>query len=389
MIASCRKTCISLTAVFLVTASSAALAESRLVIKPLFNFSTRQDSNYYKDPVNEVAVITYLLQPGISLGLEDDKFGFQFDYSLDSETYSGANESSFTGHTLRFSGSVKPTSRLRVLLSEELKKTRDPSDLDQFNNSVSRQEYLSNTLKPSLEIGLGERTTASVFYQQKLTNYTSEKEEDSGENRGGLGLNYRLSEDSSVDLKYDHWTMNYDKTSTDYTSDRMTVGLSHNLEFLALNGSVGYHDRKFDGGRLADLGMATFGLGIKLQNPARPEQARSELSVQLDRDYNDQGKGDAYYVTNKLALKGTHQFSRLLSGNLGYVLQKSDYKTANRQDDTSTISGEIAYQLMDWLALSVNGGYESRDSSAAGFDYTSSFVQGKLAFAYTLGSHKE
>lgn len=381
------------------TAASFGAAPKFTVI-PKISVSWRTDSNFYKDENIKRGVHTYLTQPGIELGVETAKSMLTFDYTMNLYDYDErdvvpagtrtAENDDYTGHKLNMKAKTKPFNRLTLGLDEGFVKTRDPSDLDPLNNSVSRDEYSLNRINPLLFYEFGEKFSAGLQYRNTDTDYELGTREDSNEDRGVFDLVYNLTRRSSLDLEYQYWDMDYKLGTSDYTSNQITLIFRNQFKHFTFEIGGGHHDRDFDQAGVQDLDGGVYRFAISAQNPPAPDKPRSYITIASELNYNDAGVGNSYNKAHRISLDAGYTLMEKIPLGISGWYQNTDYEVTNvanpgtREDDTRSISGRIGYLFNDWLTFTLSGGRETRDSNTAGNDYENSFCMFKIDLRYNL-----
>ncbi len=199
------------------------LAAPKFTIKPKVSASWRVDSNFYKAEAHR-EVHTYLLEPGIDLGIETAKSQLSLDYTMNDYRYEdkGADKEDYVGHTAAFMARYRASDRLLLGLENSYYKTRDPSRLDILGDPADRDKYSINRLTPMGFYEFGP-FTLGLRYRNTETDYDIAAREDSTENRGMIDLVFNFTRLTSLDLEYQHWTTDYDLATSDYTSDQIKL----------------------------------------------------------------------------------------------------------------------------------------------------------------------
>ena len=385
------------------------LADAKFTIKPKISASWRLDSNFWKAEENERDVYTYLLQPGIDLGFRTAKSKILVDYTLNAYYYDDrdpvplgqrpASDDDYVGHTLIFQTRHKLTDRFLIGLDDSYYRTRDPSETDRFDDSVARDKYFVNRLTPMLYYDFGEKFTLGLRYRNTVIDYLDDAGgyEDSTEDRGMFDLIYNFSRTASLDLEYQHWQKDYDRATSDYTSDQINLIFSKEFKVVSFGIGGGYHERDFDNPALDDIDVWNYIITAlaEKEGPEEDSPPRSYMRLSAERNFNDQGLDDKYYVATAFTLDVGHVFMEKIKVDITAYYQKSEYErtyglttegtTELRDDDTYHISGDIGYMFTDWLTFTVTAGYKDRDSNLAGYDYENKYFIGQLDFSYDLG----
>ena len=382
------------------------LEAARFTIKPLVTSKWQTDSNFFKAETGEREVYTYLLQPGIDLGFETAKTNISLHYTLNAYYYDDqdtvpagqqkADANDYIGHTAAFKSRYRVFDRLLVGLDDSYSKTRDAAQSDDLSNNVDRDKFTINRLSPMLFYDFGPKFTAGLRYRNTETNYSKGTKEDSSEHRGIFDLIYHLTRAETLDLEYQHWVRGYDKTTSDYTSDQVSLIFKKQFQYTILEVGGGYHQRDFNDPGLDDIDTMAYRVTVRFQNPPAPEtRPKSWLNLSAEMNFNDQGVGDSYYKTHRLSLNVGHIFLEKIKVDAKGTYQRADYErttgltpsgaTELREDDTYTVSLGVGYIFTDWLTFLASVGYESRDSNLQGYDYHNKSVMATLDLSHDLG----
>jgi len=369
------------------------LAAPKFTIKPKVSAGGQVDSNFYKAEARDREVYTYILQPGIDLGVETPKGRLSLDYTMNDYSYEdkdtvpageqAADKEDYLGHTATLMARYRAFDRLLLGLDNSYYKTRDPAHADISSDPVDRDKYSINRLTPMGFYEFGP-LSLGLRYRNTGTDYDIAAREDSTENRGMLDLVFNFTRLTSLDLEYQHWKRDYDRTS-DYTSDQLKLIFRRQFKYFSFEAGGGRQERSFDK-NLEDIDVFTYRIAIIGQNPPAPERPRSHITFAAEQNFNVAGAGDTYFTAHRFSLDAGHIFlEKILAGIEGYY-QISDYETTAREDKTYDIAGGVGYMFTDWLTFSLTAGYEERDSNVAGYDYDNTYYMAKLDLVYNLGA---
>jgi hypothetical protein len=233
-----------------------------------------------------------------------------------------------------------------------------------------------------------------VKYRNTYTDYNKDgggldENEDSNENRGIFDLYYNLNRRSAVYLDYSVWKRTFDKDSSTYTSNAVSLNYENQFRYFTVKGGAGYNKRKFNDSREDDIDLFPWNIKITGMDPDKTRKTtRSYVSLDLGQRANDDGSGNQYFTASYIRFKGAYKFLRKLEALVLADFQNSDYENSrrNRDEDTYRFSGGIGYQVLDYLTLGIEGGVENRDSNISGNDYDDTFVMLTLNIDYDLGS---
>ena len=366
-------------------------AETNFDIVPKLLASWQYDSNYFLANTNERPVFTYLLQPGIDLGIQTAKSSVQLDYTLNAYWYDdretvpplerAASDDDYVGHTFDLQMRYQAFTRLQFGLDNLYLLTRDPAQSDAFSDSILRLKYHLNALTPFLVYEFGPKFNVAARYRNTQINYVDTDMGDSDENRGIFDLIYNLNSRNSIDLQYQYWQKNYD-VGTDYTSNQAKLIFRRQMRAFDIIVGGGYQNRKFGDSDLGDIGAFTYNIAI---DGEILEKRRAYATLRAEQNLNDQSFSADYFIATRFSLSGGYEFTSKLSAGALASYQISDYQLTSRKDKTYTLSGNVNYRLARWMALNVAVGYENRDSNINGLSYDNTFVIASLNFFYELG----
>ena len=361
-------------------------------IVPKVSGSWRYDSNYFKADFNERPVFTYLLQPGLDLGIETAKSSVKLNYTLDAYWYDdrdsvppferAASDYNYVGQTGDLQMRYQAFPRLQFGLDDTLRLTRDPGQSDQFSDSIIRAKYCLNAVTPLMIYEFGPKFNAAVRYRNTKIDYLDPKDiEDSRENRGIFDFIYNFNRRNSIDLQYQYWRKDYE-VSSDYSSNQVKLIFRRQMRSFDLIVGAGYQNRNYTDSTLGSDGVFTYNV---ILDGEILEKRRAYATFRTEQNLNDQAFGSDYFIATRFGLSGGYEFTPKLSADALTSYQISDYQLTPRKDKTYTLSGGVNYRFTRWMAFNVAVGYETRDSNIFGLDYDNTFVIARLNFAYEIG----
>lgn len=367
-------------------------AESKIVIKPKIQAGVQYNSNFWRAEEVEVGVNTYSLNPGIVVGVETPKTNVSLDATLNANWYedqdttpAGVRDSSdddFVGVTAILGADHQLTQRLNVGVSDRLFVSRDPANSDVSSNSISREKYTVNYFEPNVFYEFGQKFSLDSRYRNTLTNY-EDLTEDSLENRGIFDLYYNLNRNAAIYVDYQIWQRDYDGLTSDYLSNLISINYRQVFNFMVIDMGGGYHNRSFDEDGLDSLDL--FSWNIKV-NGGGEEKSKSSFSVNLGQNMNDSGTDNQYFTATFIEVSGAYRFFNKLELSVFGSYQNSDYEFEDRSDDTIFGSAKIAYDIIEYITVGLEGGLESRDSDIDGNSYDDAYVLFTLDVNYNFGS---
>jgi hypothetical protein len=369
----------------------------RLVLKPHIQADWQIDNNFGKTETEEKTVHTYTVQPGLDFGYTTDKTLMTLDYTLKRFMYDDkdeniinqrdADEYDYTGHNAVFRFKTMPTQRLELGLDNTFMKTRDPAASDANDNSIDRYKYNLNRFAPRVVYNFGEKFNVALKYTNLLTDYSDDdlnEGEDSVENRGGLTWSYNLTPKTSFNLDYQIWKRDYDKNTSDYTSNQLMLNVKRQVNYLTFGVGMGIHNRDFDKNVASgDIDDFVWKVSVLGQNPPDARSIpKHSIYLSIGSNLNDSGSGDTYYESMRLDARLTYLAMERLNCILSGYFQNSDYETSSREDDRWLISLGADYLINPFFTVGLSGGYEERDSNFPGKDFDNQYLMLKAKFNY-------
>lgn len=399
-----RQLAVALFATALLVVFECPVSAGKMEIKPFLTPGWSYDSNYYKSATGERGVSTYSIKPGIIVGYETPKSRLSLNASLDFLRYNdeddvpagevSAEENDFTAQNLRFNAESQLFDRLSIGLNESYMKTREPGNVDIYNNATERSKYSMNRLSPKLVYTFGEKFKLYSVYTNQIVDFDKAVLEDSSENRGKFDLYYNLNKRLSFDLDYQLWAMDYDRSTSDYTSNQIMLNLTRTYKNFSIKGGGGYHERSFDDDAMDNINTFTWKVTLNGRSGSSEDametdptsDSRSRMELSLSQNLNDLGREDEYYTATRLDAMFSHLFMEKLDASIKGYLQNSDYEESNREDDTWNLAAALKYVMKEWVTLGCESGYENRDSNYDFEDYDGFYVTFNAEFSCNLGS---
>ena len=386
---------------FLVFPVSFTAAEGDITL--LLDTEEQHSNNFYRSEEDEISVYTTIIKPGITARTWTDRSSVFFEYSPSFNYYSDdsdgvdASDDDFIGHDLNFMAETTFYDRLKLSLTERLRKTREPGAYDIFlEGEAEREKYTVNQVGPLLTYDFAEKFTAILGYRYQTYDY--EDSEDSSEHRGYFTLRYHFDDRNSLEVEEQYWAMRYDHLA-DYDSSQTQLIFRRELSnFLRCEIGGGYHDRKFESGATGVEDYDDFIYRLALTG----ESDVSKIFLSYRKNLNDVSKGSWYFDANRVTLDVERIFLEKLSCSLGGYYQENDYETTPtfagstelREDEIWNAHVGIKYWFTDWLSAGLSYEYTDRDSNAInpvtgeGESYTENRVYGNIRFEYSTVRRK-
>ncbi len=379
-----------------------AQAGDRFIIKPMVITAYGIDSNFYRVHKKERSVSTSTISPGLEFGYRTEKSKVAVKGMLNFVYYDDLNSvpsgkadsdgNNYTGHWLTLFADTKLFTRISLGVDDTWINTRNPTELDRFDNFTDIDEYMINRMRPWLKYRITDRISLGLEFQNTKIDYNASYLEDSDNTGEKLSLYYEINKFTTINLESGFKQMNYDKDSSDYDSSEYRINVVNQFKYFQISGGLGYHQVQFDTPGLSDIETVSWGLSVKGQNPPPGDSSgdlpRSYIDLDFAQNFNDTGTGDEYYRADRLRLILGHLFMEKIDVKLDTYYQKSAYENSasNRNDDTYYLSGIVTYYINDWLLFNLKLGFETRNSSIAENSYDNTFVMFRITFNYNLAS---
>jgi hypothetical protein len=390
--------------------------ETKFSIKPMVSVDARYEDNFYLTEDNEIGMYTYIVAPGIVLGMETPKLKVDFSYTAEITSYDQQGESSapagqkagsdldYLGHLAALTSRYQLTEKLTIGLDDSFYVTRYPTYYERLSDSTDRRKYWINRLTPMIYYDIDTRFSTGFRYQRENLEYTDSSYEDSTADRFYFDFIYNPSRTITLDLNYNYWTRDYDLSPpSDYDTHQITLAAQKRYKYFSFDGEAGYQGRSFDDNFLDDANNFRYKFSITAQNPPPPElrrvmgevpeRARSHIYLAVENTLNDVGPT---YTGQRFTLSAGHVFLQKLLTMVRAYYQLSDYDTergltpdgslAVRDDDTYNFYGRVGYLITEKIMLSFTAGRENRDSNLAGFDYVDNYAYIRFDFNYDINS---
>ena len=351
--------------------SEGTYREGKLVFIPSVEASYQYDSNYYLDETNEVSANTYVLKPGFEFGYTTPKSSVLLDYYLSFNEYTGDDlikDDDYIGHDLSLDAQTQATDHFLLGIEENYRKSRDRGSLDTLGNDANREKYQTNDLSPWVFYSINDTWGMGAKYTYSILDYADNVNEDSMAHLGAFNMEYNLNRTSLLDLEYNIWVRDYDRDTSDYTSNQVILSYIKEFRLFSLSAGAGYHDRSFD-----DISANDFGTFV-WEFILRGAYNKTNYLFTIDHNANDIGESEQYYKGLNIYAEVGRLFYDKFEVELAVTFRNRDYETSDRDEDVWIFSGGADYLFTDRFSLGVESGYETRDSNEAGRDYDNKYI---------------
>jgi hypothetical protein len=387
-----------------------------VTIRPMVTITSRYDSNFYRTDQNEREVYTYIIRPGVQVGVATAKLAVNFSYGLDAYFYNDqsavplglhpASEEDYIGQSANLDASYHLTHRLTVGIRDSFYFTRRSDRYDDFYDDADRRKHYTNRLSPQLYYDFENRFAAGLSYQWQVVDVEDTYNGDAEEQRIAFDLLYNPSRTSTLTLNYQHWIQDYKVGDTDYNSDQVGLTLQKRYKYFFFEAGGGFQNRRFKNPALEDQGSTVYRFAIGGQNPPSYNVGRriyeedsfklkSHVYLDYERDLNDL---DAFRTDDRFTLSVGHLFLEKIKLWLKVyhtisqfgdeLISAADGTTVQREDKTTGVSGAVRYMPASHTSLYLETGLTDRSSNIAGLSYQNIYVQFGVDFSYSMGREK-
>jgi len=387
---------------------------AELIVKPKISAASRFDSNFYLSEKDETSVYSYLVQPGLKLGLKAPKSSITLDYDFEAYFYDGdgseslgidkASDQNYFGHLISLDSKYDATSRLSVGFNDTFYQTRYPANYDRLSDNTYNIIYKINRMTPSLIYDFVDRFSLGIRYRRMDVEFEGLQDSGSTEHRGYVDLLYNPSRRTSLGIDYQHWLMDYEQGRSDYTSDQIGISFQKRFKYYTFDADTGYHIRTFTNPELNNADTVSFKVSFTGQNPPPPEtrrapgeffiRSKSHFYLAAERNFNNYG---SYFTADRFTMSVGHVFARKILARIKGYYQINNYDAfagtdIGRKDKTFNVSGSLSYLINNRLSLSLTAGREERESSLPEYGYKNNFFVMTFDFNYDIrgrGGHTE
>lgn len=365
-------------------------ADGKFLIKPFLETNMAYETNYFLTKDNERSVTIYHIRPGLEFGFTTVKTNLLLNYTLDGAWYNengsppagelNIDTYDYIGHDLDLSADTQITDRLKIGIKDTYMLTRNPDQLDIYSNEIIKHKYSKNSVTPNLFYQFGDKFGAGAAYSLTSIDYDEKADEDSQENRGLFNLHYNMNALNSLDLRYQYWEKDYDKTTPDYASHQTMLLFNRELKYYKITLGAGYQNRQFDNNLQKDMEGFVWSAAITADRP--------KILLSISQNYNDTAIDNEYYEATRFTASIGHLFLEKLNVGLRGYYQVSDYQynPLGRTDDSWSIACRLDYIRNEYLTAKIESGFETRDSSVTGNDYENSYILIGITLNLNLGS---
>ena len=339
-------------------------------VTPTLDLSASYDDNIYQSSANDTSSWITSVEPGALLDVVRGANHYQLGYTLDSEYVHEESDNNNVDHHLRGSAIFGLTRTSRIELYGNYDRVENIFDTtligenDKFESSGVSAVYGYGSSSSPFAMDVGVRQ--NWFRSLNSGTLNAFREYD---NAGATVTTYfQVMPKTRLLLEYNYDDFDYQQDTAGLDSEKNTAFVGATWTATArTQGTVkiGYEDREFDDpGRDDNSGMS-WQVDVGLQPTKRDTvnltsfQGTQEGSIEED-----------FVDTTKYGINWNRQFSTRVSGDLNYSYAENDYEDQlGREDEITTLGGEVRYDVSRQFTVGVGYKYEDRDSTQSARSY--------------------
>jgi hypothetical protein len=404
------------------------LVFARWSLIPHLYVEQQYDDNVFVTEDDKEDDFATIIAPGITMRYETPTRRIDLDYQYRRLYYYEFTDLDYDDHRGRLVAGIDFGPRLSVGVRDVLIRSEDPIEFtgtSQFERPSirigQRNKYIRNVVEPEATVRFGERNSLRLGYRNEILRNEADDVADQDTNAYNALLTFRPNTHNGLEFYSDYIDQSYGSTDPpepprDYHGNEIrgrytyyfnpitsahfqyryylrdfndpaggfphyevhnpSIGISRELlESLSLKASAGYDYR--DVRDKSNENVFSGQLGLSGQH--------KELEFQLDGSTGfgedlDSAESLGFYQFWAAGADFTYQLLQRLSLSASGYFEKDDYKDIERVDKYYTARGNLTYQPLKWLFLSILYEYNERDSSAE-FE---SFTDNRYFFRITV-----
>lgn len=347
----------------------------------------------------------------------EDKYGIDLDFNPGFVFYAKEHDDNYISLNGTLNAWYALTQRLNfkvrdyLIRSDEIRETDySPTAIEGQNllsRTIRRAPYVRNVFEPSIEYQFGRENVVAINYRNNVYNIQSQAFEDSVENsinpritywfdiRHGVSFEYdltlgnfqrssdlvghmatgrytyRFNPRTSIFGKYTFLRRDFDPPSIDYDVHRPSLGIEHAFSpTLSGRAQLGYFWQN------PERGSTTKGFSYDASLSKRGEKTTYTLSFQggyTEDFFTAENLGFTKY--HRAIGRITHQLLQRMSVGLFSSFEWAKYPGSviegkNPIDQIWAIGGNVSYQILRWLSISLDLSHRENHSNISDRDYS-------------------
>lgn len=381
------------------------VAVGEINITPRVGTEFEYTDNLFLSENNESSDFITTLTSGLTLDLFQRNIGITLDYDASYVMYADHDDSDYWRHMAGFDGWWQISRYLRMELSNDFLRTRDPISGDDFTVRRSNDVYVRNTTMAQLTYQFGEDNSAYMIGEYGFLNNDDEALEDNKRYGGAVGLEYWLNTRWGIDLRGSFYEATYDYGVEDYTEWEGLFRLNHRvnprltgfmeythtwhqadhetqLDYQVYDGGIGF-SYAFD--PTMDLTMSVHYIVRNIEND--DNESSTPVNVNFVKRFQRgsltlSGEGGYQYTTMTAESLGAYRyytaeaiadyyFLPRLFGDIQGTYSYQDYEdtSPHRQDDIYRVGCGVSYQITAWARIRAGYDYNVVQSTVGTNEY--------------------
>ena len=347
----------------------------------------------------------------------EEKYGIDLDFNAGFNFYAKNHEDNYISLNGLLDARYALTKNLNFRVRDYLARSDDIREPAYSSTAIpgaylpsrtmKRVPWFRNVFEPSMEYRFGRENLIALNYQNNIYNIQSRLYEDSTENyinprinywfdiRNGVSIDYgltlgnfqrspglvghavtgrytyRFNPRTSIFGEYTYLRRDFDPPSIDYDVHKPSLGIQHAFSpILSVRVQLGYYSANPERGSTVD------GPFFNVLLTQRAQRTTYTLSLQggYEEDFftaENQGFTQYYRALGRI----THQLQQRISVGLYGSYEWDKYPgTVNVGkipiDNIWEIGGNVSYQILKWLTVSLDGSHRENHSNISDRDYS-------------------
>lgn len=339
-----------------------------VVVTPTLQVTGAYDDNIRSAAANEESSFVTTISPKLEFKGEGRKSGYKVTYEAVSDIFHSQMEDNNTDHLLTVESAFALDARNRLgfdLNYSDIEST-DEDSTTRINDHYTQQgvaasySYGAQSARMNLDTG--------IEYQQlrytdgKTVNETKERDTVTADST----FYYRVAPKTRL-LAQATWSDFDYVTADDVNGNSLTGVLGATWDATAKTSGtvkIGKQRRSYDDSRYDSQSASNWSAKIDW----RP-RTYSRFSLATSNFISEGDDGSIANEASNYSLDWSHDWSALLSSNIGYSLSNLDYIGTSREDDLYTTNIGVTYRLLRWVDLQLGYRHIENDSDLASEDF--------------------
>lgn len=378
---------------------------------PYISVEGEYNDNIYLTPTNKKDDYITTVRPGLRYTNMDATAGVELDYNAGFVFYGKENDNDYVSHNASLNAKLLTKSHFNFYLRDSFIRSEDPREREYFTTTEQNQYVLAtrpdravywrNVAAPTIEYQFGKEDRIGVNYRNNIYRTQSETGEDSQENyinpyidywfdrRNGIHLEYgytigdfdrspdltghtangrythRVTPNTSIFAGYTFTQRDFDPPSVDYDVHEPVIGITYAFSpTVNASAQVGYFWKE------PEVGSRTE--GVSYMASITNLGVRTTYTFILQGGYNED-----YFTSENLGFNRYHRLTgslrhfleRRLSIGFAGSVERAEYIDVDRDDWIWGVSGNVSYQPLKWLTLSLEYSHRENNSDVDIYDY--------------------